>query len=284
MHPHPATTPPAHAARQVGEALGGSWSLIYEGDNLVFSDSSRVAKLARHPDGRQRLQTGLNAAAICASAGVPVVEPLISELVETAVGPVSLWPYVAHRHVTAADLSYSDGYQLGLAIAAVARMPADQHLTWDPYARIPHRLEATDAPADVVAQVAITVAAAQQAVGLDGAQAQFAHGDMSVANALFTADGVLLIDLDSAGTRPFGWDLACLDFHVARDNANMAAFTGAMDAWGSTLPHVALDGMAIIKAVMATTFLLTLEPTAERLSVVIGRCARIDRWVAEFLA
>jgi Ser/Thr protein kinase RdoA (MazF antagonist) len=274
----------AHGGSTVGrrltEALGGSWLLIYEGDNLVFRSDDRIAKLARHPDGRQRLQTGLTAAATCATAAIPVVQPLRPELVETSAGPVSLWPYIDHRGLEAPDLDYEDGYQLGLALAALAQLPTDGAPPWDPFSRIPHRLGATEAPPDIVATVARTVELVQGSVCLEWGSSQFAHGDISAANALFTTAGVFLIDLDSAGQRPLGWDLACLDVHLVREHRNAEAFTGALDAWTTTLPPVDLRTMAILKATMAATFLLTLPPTSVRLASITQRCATIERWVS----
>lgn len=266
--------------RHLSEALGGQWVLIYEGDNLVFRSDDRVAKLARHPDGRQRLQIGLSVATKLAAAGIPAVQPLRPELLETAAGPVSLWPYTNHRHLEAPDLSYEDGYQLGLAHAALAKLPTDGDRSWDPLSRIPHRLETSAAPPGVVAAVARTVELVKDAVFIDWTVSQFAHGDASAANTLFTASGVLLIDLDSAGERPLGWDVACLDVRLVREHRNSEAFDGVLDAWVSTLPAVDLHAMAILKATMATSFLLTLPPTSARLASITDCCATIVRWVS----
>jgi Ser/Thr protein kinase RdoA (MazF antagonist) len=263
----------------LSEALGGQWVLIYEGDNLVLRSDDRVAKLARHPDGRQRLQTGLSVAVKLAAAGIPVVQPLRPELLETAAGPVSLWPYTGHRRLEAPDLGYEDGYQLGLALAALTQLPTGGDRSWDPLSRIPHRLATSEAPPGVVAAVARTVELVQNEVFLDWAASQFAHGDASTANALFTASGVLLIDLDSAGERPLGWDVACLDVRLVREQGNTEAFAGVRAAWRRTLAAVDLRAMAILKATMATSFLLTLPPTSARLASITDGCATIERWV-----
>ena len=261
------------------EVLGGSWALMYEGDNLVFRSDNRVAKLARHPDGRQRLQTGLTAAVTCAAAGIPVVQPLYPTLVETRDGVVSLWPYVDHRHLKASMLDYEDGFHLGLVLAALAKLPADTSPEWDPLARIPYRLATTEAPPDIVAAVARTVELVQKAVTLEWTDHQFAHGDISATNALFTTAGVVLIDFDSAGRRPLGWDIACLDVHLAREHGNIKAFRGVLDAWTNTIPSSDLQTMAIVKAMMATTYMLTLPPTTARLSSIAERCATVERWI-----
>lgn len=268
------------AERHLSEILGGQWVLIYEGDNLVLRSEGRVAKLARHPDGRQRLQAGLSAAARLATAGIPAVQPLRPELLETAAGPVSLWPYTGHRHLAAPDLGYEDGYQLGLVLAALAQLPTGGDRSWDPLSRIPHRLATATAPPGVVAAVARTAELVKDAVSFDWEASQFAHGDASTANALFTASGVLLIDLDSAGERPLGWDVACLDVRLVREHGNAEAFAGVMAAWQRTQPAVDLRAMAILKAAMATSFLLTLPPTSARLASITDSCATIERWAA----
>ena len=120
-------------AKQLHSTLAGTWRLIQEGDNFVFCDGERVAKIARFPDGAERLQTGLSAAATCSSAGVDVVQPLTYQLLRIGSRHASLWPYVAHKNVGARNMTYDDGVMLGQTLAKLTRMPAPGTLVMDPF-------------------------------------------------------------------------------------------------------------------------------------------------------
>jgi hypothetical protein len=52
----------------------GDWSLLHVRDNLVFATATRVAKMARHPDGRSRLVLSV---ASFDDGGVPVGEDVL---------------------------------------------------------------------------------------------------------------------------------------------------------------------------------------------------------------
>lgn len=133
--------------------------------------------------------------------------------------------------------------------------------------------------------IALAATAAMYATG-PRASSEVAGADVCLRNGAAELDCILqraklgINDLDSAGERPLGWDVACLDVRLVREHRNSEAFDGVLDAWVSTLPAVDLHAMAILKATMATSFLLTLPPTSARLASITDRCATLVRWVS----
>lgn len=260
-------------------SYGGDWALMFDGDNLVFCDSTRVVKVAKHPDGRARLANGVTAAERASAHGVPVVAPLSTEVHDTPIGPLSLWPRIQHEPATAATLTRGHGAQLGSALAHLAQVQVDP-AGWDPLGRIGHRFDSTTAPVELV-QRARDLAIQLAFDPTPTQELRFAHGDISTGNVLFTADGALLIDLDSAGPRPGGWDLACLDLHLVREAGNADAYAGVLHGWAEVAPVPEVDERLVaLKAFMATTFQLTFEPTTDRLTRIADRLEALENWRA----
>jgi Ser/Thr protein kinase RdoA (MazF antagonist) len=266
--------------RELCRRLGGSWQLVHVGDHYVFADDHRIAKVATHPDGFDRLATGVRAALAAADAGIPVVVPLCGDVLESDVGPLTVWPLLTHRRVTAEALTGPDGRRLGAALGALSTLPSEPR-QWDPFYRVEYRLTMTAAPAALVAQARhlVTTLAARPVP----AATVFAHGDASVPNALFADHGVLLIDLDSAGRYPAGWDLACLRRSVRAEAANPVGWRGLEEGWqaaaGAVPEH--LETLEMLKATRATTFLFTLTPTPERLATIAARLGVLTRWLED---
>lgn len=69
---------------------GGPWSLLTSRDNDVYVDPTRLVKVARHPDGRERLRVGIETAKALHEVGVAVVEPLSDEVRGTGLGPATM--------------------------------------------------------------------------------------------------------------------------------------------------------------------------------------------------
>jgi thiamine kinase-like enzyme len=155
---------------------------------------------------------------------------------------------------------------------------------WDPFARVPHRLATSTAPRELrerAGSVVTAVAAATPA--LDPAEFVFAHGDISTGNVLGTPDHrVWLIDFDSAGRRPCGWDLACLDVDLWLEAGNDEAMAAVREGWRSEseLP-VSPCGLALVKATMATTFALTLDATPDRCKAIDARLSAVLIWAQD---
>ena len=262
----------------------GNWSLLHVRDNLVFATATRVAKMARHPDGRSRLANGLQTALSARAHGVQVVTPLVDHLIETDDGPVSLWPRITHVGLDSPGLSTICAQGIGTALALLSQLDPGPPSAWDPFARVPHRLATSTAPRELrerAGSVVTAVAAATPA--LDPAEFVFAHGDISTGNVLGTPDHrVWLIDLDSAGPRPRGWDLACLDVDLRLEAGNDEAMAAVREGWRSEseLP-VSPCGLALVKATMATTFALTLDPTPDRCKAIDARLSAVLIWAQD---
>jgi Ser/Thr protein kinase RdoA (MazF antagonist) len=266
-------TPPLLSAH-----LGGSWQMIYDGDNAVFSDGSRVAKVAKHPDGAARLANGVEATLAADAAGVPVVAPLLGYVLSTDAGPVSLWPLMEHRAPT--EIGAEDWARLGVALARLSLVECAP-TSWNPLSSVEHRLVTTKAPAALVERARRVVAAMGECRFPPADCATFAHGDISTANTLFTETAALLIDLDSAGPRPTGWDLACLEAHLVKEGGNDAAFSGVVAGWSTVAPVPPNDDRLVaLKAFMATTFQFTFPPEPARLERISKRLAAIEHWIA----
>ena len=262
----------------------GNWSLLHVRDNLVFATATRVAKMARHPDGRIRLANGLQTALSARAHGVQVVTPLVDHLIETDDGPVSLWPRITHVGLDSPGLSTICAQGIGTALALLSQLDPGPPSAWDPFARVPHRLATSTAPRELrerAGSVVTAVAAATPA--LDPAEFVFAHGDISTGNVLGTPDHrVWLIDFDSAGRRPRGWDLACLDVDLRLEAGNDEAMAAVWEGWRSEseLP-VSPCGLALVKATMATTFALTLDPTPDRCKAIDARLSAVLIWAQD---
>jgi hypothetical protein len=270
-------------ARALGESLGGQWHQIYAGDNEVFRSGDRIAKVPRHPDGPARLANGLRCATTLATNGVPVLHPLEEELVLTGAGPVSLWPYVENRPQNPDSCSKEYANALGEALGQLSLVPPDAPCSWEPFERLQRRLAEYHSPLtssmrEVVEHVRNYTKLAPPP------QWQWAHGDISVANTLMNEQGeVLLIDLDSSGPRPPGWDMACLWVHLVLENKNQVVYDEALSsatAVGGHVPDLAqLVDLALIKATMSTSFLFTMGSPAKHHDVIAARIEVLHRWV-----
>lgn len=270
---------PEHACAALSDAVGGTWSLLAVRDNIVLQSDTLVAKMPRHPDGIDRLRNGVTSATFARRATSCVLQPAQPELVSTEAGPASLWPRITHESATGSTLSGTAAANLGRALAELSRVPHED-AAWDPYSRVPGRLSRTTFP---TADVEHVRAVAQVAAGLvpSYSVSAFAHGDASVGNALVTLDGgVLLIDLDSAGSRPAGWDLACMYAHLALEGGRHDLFDAVLRGWVDRAPEPSgWREWALVKAAMATSFLLTMEPTERNRDILGRRCSAMLNWV-----
>ena len=261
------------------QILGGTWQLLGRRDNDVYTDATRLVKVARHEDGARRLAVGLHAAREFAAAGVPVVAPLRDKLLDTPLGAASLWPLVEHVHATGPALGEDYARALGRALVALSGAPPFPPTPWDPFARVPARLSGSEFSPALTGRIGELVNdLAPLATEVSRLETTFAHGDASIANTLCLTDGrVKLIDLDSAGWRPRGWDLACLYVHLDLEAGNRAAFAAlAREFSPSERRHV--PRLALVKAAMATTFALTLEPTERRTQLLEHRVTQLHVW------
>jgi hypothetical protein len=84
---------------------------------------------------------------------------------------------------------------------------------------------------------------------------------------------VLLIDLDASGWRPAGWDMACLYVHFVLETTNHPAYDAVERACPRSTPNIGV--LSLIKATLATTFILTLDPTVLHHRLVAARSAQI---------
>lgn len=266
-------------SRSLESVAAGPWTLIYEGDNLVFRSGDILAKVARHPDGRERLENGIRMASLLSGHGIPTSEPA-SALVDTDAGPAVLWRYIPHRPVDPARMTYDDGFAFASALAALSRLGLQVQRAKEPLERVPYRLSSSRAPQEVTVKVQHAYETVSGSIHLDWSDLRLAHGDASSSNALFTSEGVLLVDLDAAGLYPIGWDLSCLRLHLLRRHRNDRAWAGASEAWPAALCEDDLQRMEIVKAMLSTSFMLTLEPTSTRLSSIVDSCLILERWVS----
>lgn len=273
------------ATEALRETLGGEWTLLTSSDNHVLTDGERVAKVPRHADGGARLLNGLRAAAAAAAAGVPVVAPLHTTPIQTRVGPVTVWPYVDGRRPTAGDLTIREGEELGYALGLLAKRLPGGSGRWEPFERAPDRLTRSRQPADVVVRTAALVESVRERHPAGGLEVgPYAHGDISVGNTVHPDGKVLLIDLDSAGNKPKGWDLACLRLHLEIEGGNRLANEAALAGWatatGEERPPAAGQEMELVKATMVTTFLHTLPAAPDVVQATRARLQQLEEWVS----
>lgn len=262
--------------------FGGSWHLISWSDHVVFSNKELVLKVARQKDGIARLQNGLAAAALCHAQGLPVVAPCGDKLVEVDFGSGTLWPYIE-------SISYDPG-ATGEALApSIAGKIAETFATvgnvkiasvpWDPFARIPNRLENSSVTPALTARLRNIFE--KHAPGLRQACANmptgFAHGDALPQNVLVLRDNsMLLIDFDSAGCRPKAWDIACLQVGLRYNAGDRKAAEVALHAVDPAIEGADLAILEATKFFMATTFLLTKPGSAELEATVSAKTDALE--------
>lgn len=263
------------------QTFGGTWHLLARRDNDVYTDATRLVKIARHADGARRLAVGLQAAQLLAGTRVPVVPPLCDTLLDTPLGPASLWPLIPHEIVTGYSLGEPHARALGRALVALSITPLLPPSQWDPFARVPARLAQskfspalTDRISDLVNDL-VPVAS-----DISHLETAFARADASITNTLCLPNAqVTLIDLDSAGWRPRGWDLACLYVHLALEARNPTAYAALAHEFAPDVVRL-VPRLALIKATMATTFALTLTPTEHRTRLLERRVTQLSAWAA----
>lgn len=271
------------------DMLERPWMILSVSDQLVLYGDGVVARVARPgPYGRERLVTGLRAALELADAGHPVVRPLHDEVFETDIGSVTFWPYQRNTPLNTSTLAPQVAHDLGSVLGRISNHRSGQ-VEWHPFERLDERLDAgrdIATPEELLTLTNLARQAYDWAVE-SGAwdTGTFAHGDVSLANVL-SADGQLhLIDFDSAGICPAGWDLACLLLRLNLQTYNPAAAAAAARGWAQHAPipdPVQLGALMAVKLVQATSFMLlnaAADPTnitvfTDRLTVLTGPLER----------
>ena len=262
----------AYAA--VSGVLDGSWDLISFSDNLVFASSEYVIKIGVRPDSRSRLENGVLGAVKAKSAGACALEP-IGGVVDTPLGPVSLWPRLQDPR----RLDPQSAAVAGRYFSYLPSIPVTSESLWDPFVRVKHRLEKSTLPVDAERMMESLVQLSVEKSPLQG-KLVFTHGDASFSNILNTPKGPVLIDFDSCGARPYGWDLACLKFSSLESSSGSSLFEAVLSAW-SELRRVPdrWEEWVQVKAVLATSFMMTLPPSPQLEHVFWERCKVLRTWL-----
>ena len=273
-----------HSSQVLKDTFSGEWTLIRASDCFVFTDGERVAKLERIPGRESQLRTGLLSAVRAVEANVPAVSPLENELVETSIGPISLWPMVKHNTPVPKEFDKAHALALGIALARCGQMTSDSAIRFNPWKEITQRVHESITDLPVTELVASVVKSAQKALEIPSEDSWvMAHGDASARNVLCLENGwLLLIDFDYSGIYPKNWDLACVRHQLLRSYYNEEGYEGVLAGWESVLGKVDSDDLDVLEflaALLATVFALTLEPTESRVKGIISRSHDMLEWL-----
>lgn len=267
---------------------GAPWELIANRDNLVYATKNRLIKIAKHPDGPPRLLNGIKMAQLAASVGIPVALPTRSNLIQTQAGLASLWPYIHAQTIHPASLAGDHAFALGASLARLSTLTPDAPREWNPFRRAPHRILTSKYPANLTSRTANLIEQTKQHIKTLGMTSLLlAHGDASASNLLATSDTTIkIIDFDATGYFPPGWDLASLYSHLVTSHNNPQGFAQVLEGWESQngKKHLSWQHLSIVKAMTATSFLLTLEPTEQRIQALSIRLNAINSWLQTGIA
>lgn len=277
MVPAPDTPDVEAVAAWLTRERGGEWAPLARRDHLVLADATRVAKIPFRADGAARVRHGLVEAR---RVGVErrALPPVEDDALESPWGPVSLWPRLEHRPLRGATITRREAGELGHALGLVSTTPLGGPAVWNPFGRVPLRLAAsryddglTGAVADMVERV--------RAATPDPTTWVYGHGDAGLSNALATATGVWLIDFDSAGLVPVGWDMATMYLHLVLTLGRADAFAGFSTGWraAAETPGDWPTWLAT-RAASGTAYLLTLSASEERAAAIRSRIGSLGRW------
>ena len=215
--------------------------------------------------------------------GIKAVQLITKNIIDTDLGKASLCPRVRHNRVEASNLSKSDAREMGREIALISNLNYGRSREWNPFHRLTHRIEITDFPKDIVSKIkeVIEIASARIPIGLlDSQKFLFAHSDTHIGNMLFNENGLNIIDFDSANWYPVGWDISFLYNHLALENNNLVAFNelreSYLDAGGLLSENQ--DILSLIKALVSTTYALTLQAKPERVEALRLRLKVLESW------
>lgn len=262
------------------DKIPSRFHVLADGDNLVLQDSTTVLKVSKS-GGPARLKNGLRSAIVFGQRGVPCVQPIYPALKETELGPTTFWPRVFHHSLTSKTMDVETSDSLGKVLAKVSNLPRNDDLSWggatvDMGSQSRRGLWGTEAQH---VELSIQLGKAVQWVRLSGALVDWrmSHGDITLSNVLVTGSGIQLIDLDSAGMAPMGWDLACVLAELKLEGNNNAAAEALINGYRSRghlpTPGV-LSALQGLRLVTRTLSLLKQDPV-EGLKEVFE--ARLDQ-------
>lgn len=223
------------AAHRAGLPVSGA--AVMRVGTSVLVHLPRAAAVARvepvaHAESVARQVAFARAAA---AAGAPVVRLQIPEVIDVSGHLVTLWEALAPvGEVTGADLGRA---ARGLHDATLGGAPgvpeADPLGAARRLLAVPHPFLS---PADQAGLVALVDALARRWVAeLAAAPRALVHGDLHRGNAVVTARGPVLVDLEYAGVGPVGLDGAAVGAHVKRYGLDPQWIQGFADGYGRAM-------------------------------------------------
>ena len=258
------------------------WKLLYSQGNSIYATKTRVAKIARTQD-EQWVEHGLKVAIFAGENGIKAVQPIIKTMVETQLGKATLWPRVNHYRVEAINLNPTEGSKIGQQVALISKLEYGQGRPWEPFHRLEHRVSITNFPEEVIISIRQLVEMVSLLIPtrlLDSSKFLFAHGDVHIGNMLFNED-INIIDFDSANWYPKGWDIAFLYNHLVLENNNKITFDSLKERYIDFGGYFSDDIpiLCLVKALISTTYGLTLEANPKRIKALAIRLEILGKWV-----
>jgi len=265
-----------------GSGLVEDWKLLYSQGNSIYATKTRIAKIARTQD-EQWVEHGLRVAIFAGENGIKAVQPIINTMVETQLGKATLWPRINHYRVEAINLNPMEGSKIGEQVALISKLKYGQTKLWEPFHRLEHRVSITDFPEEIIIsirQLAEKVSSLIPLRLLDSNEFLFAHGDVHIGNMLFNED-INIIDFDSANWYPKGWDIAFLYNHLVLENNNKITFDSLKERYIDFGGYFSGDIpiLCLVKALISTTYGLTLEANPKRIKALAIRLETLGKWV-----
>lgn len=183
--------------------------LLRSGMNAIYRCGDTVLRVARPSVSAA---VSLELAPLLAEAGIPVVDPVRSDVFERAGLSVTAWKYVA------ASGEPIDWRAVGGLVRRVhgldpSRLPDDLPLpspTSFPWWHFDDMLEAVGDHLDEPALAGVQTAIARHDGWRDFTSTVVCHGDVHPGNVIMSDDGPVLIDWDLMCEAPAGWDHAPL--------------------------------------------------------------------------
>lgn len=246
---------------------GSDWVGCESLGNRVWANGRVVAKISASERAGKQFRNAHRWAPILRSYKVRCPQP-VAPVMDSPVGFVSAWEQVNHDVVTVDDLT---GWMVKDAIQQLLKI---EHIPV-PLGYVGHRWMGLDlvrvrllshANHRLAARVGEVYELAKSRVPVPPATV-LGHGDAHLRNMLYQGSNVSLIDFDSMGMFPKGWDLAAFWNNVMWEGGNMIA-------WGTRQPPPL--SLRIIKALYSTSFLLTVSNSMDVADIIEQRCGVLE--------
>ncbi len=276
------------AAAAAGIDAAGAQPIRSAGSILVDLPAAGLIARVERPDALDHARRQVDVARFCASRGAPVVR-VAGPPDQPIALPGGVVMFLERLPSVSAPLTAREHGALLRELHDTTREPpAGSAPPFDPFRLLWEWLEKASVPGlehdleEVARRAAALSARWEEIVARDPLGEALIHGDPHVDNVIVTADGPVLVDLESSGVGPASWDLAVLAVGVRRYGTPRDSWQELLSAYGAEPAGPSFDAMCAVYELEVIAWAAASGDRAPRLAaearlrldVLLGRSTR----------